>query len=100
MNITEIKADIAKHDNIIIGSMPIQQQFEDVECTKPQPWFSYWNNDARLRVSMHQEVFEAIKADKSLNKLAYKREIVPAKADRPSYVRYVLIIPRNIADVF
>lgn len=104
MNINQIKQSIAVSTG---REFPVLQMVRQMEAdgTTPQPWLSHWDNDNRIRVVMHQEVFEQIKADTTLAVLAVKREDVPEainpdKTVRAAYIRFVVITPRNIEGTF
>lgn len=61
------------------------------------PWLSHWDNNARIRVVLHQDVMATIKANPSVNTLALKdEEVKPADMSKQSYSRYVIITPNNI----
>lgn len=112
MNIQEIKAAInAKHNlagNHEIKSLAmIRQMVKEGEEELPTEWLSHWDNDRRIRVTMHEEIFGKVKADPTFNTLAFKTEVVaehPNKLDPtqtiPAYTRYVVIEPRNVEGVF
>lgn len=97
MNIAQIKTYIGE------DSLTLVRQ-KDLEG-KDTVWLSAWNNKARKRVTMHEDVLKAIKSEPNFNRLAVKEEVVearPATADKPAreaYTRYVVITPTNIVDV-
>lgn len=99
----QIKSQIASKFNITPDTMMFTRQFEQVaagEAPKPSPWISYWNNEQRFRVAMHDDVAKQIKANPTIDTLAYKVETVPATASREAYTRFVLIIPTNVELTF
>ena len=99
MNIQDLKAQIAAENGITLPHLVLVQQFEEDGKT-PAPWVSHWDNTKRIRVTMHQDVFNQIKADPTKAGLALKKEVVPATADRAEYTRYVVITPQNIVGTF
>lgn len=104
MNITDVKTQIGKENNTVINHLVMVQQFKLDDSGKeteiPSEWVSHWDNDNRIRVTMHQDVFNKIKANPTDAGLALKKEVVPAKEGREAYTRYVVITPQNIVGTF
>lgn len=69
---------------------------------QPTEWVSHWDNDKRIRVSMHRDVMGKIKADPNRTDLALKpAEIVnntpeALEAGKKPYTRYIIIVPNNV----
>jgi hypothetical protein len=101
MNIQEIKTQLqSENPNGNFSSLQMVQQ-KDSTTSELQPWFSYWCNKSRTRVTMHQDVFSEIQKKRDINTLVLKDgELVAASGDRAEYTRYIIVIPTNIADVF
>jgi hypothetical protein len=99
MNIQDIKTQIAQENSIALPHLVMVQQFEEDGKT-PAPWVSHWDNEKRLRITMHSDVFNRIKENPTDAGLALKKEVVPASAEREAYTRYVVITPQNIVGTF
>lgn len=97
MNIQQVKEGIALNMGISLPNLVMVRQFN--ESKEPQPWLSHWDNDHRVRVTMHEDVFNQIKADTS-KAVAFKKEVVPATLERAEYTRFVVITPLNIEATF
>lgn len=104
MNIQDVKAQIGKENNTVINHLVMVQQFlldkSGKETEIPSEWVSHWDNDNRIRVTMHQDVFNRIKNAPTEAGLALKKELVEAKPDKAAYMRYVVITPQNIVGTF
>ena len=107
MNIQQIKVEIANKaqlSNPITALNMVRQMVEGTENDpKPTPteWLSHWDNDNRVRVTMHETVFEQIKANPLMEGLAVKHEVVqPEDETKAPYLRFVVITPRFIEGVF
>jgi hypothetical protein len=65
------------------------------------PWVSHWDNDHRLRMTMHEDIMSAISASRdssgvfTKSDLAFKYELVQP-SDKAPYHRFVVITPRDI----
>ena len=94
MNIQQIKAEISAKSGVQFPNLSMVRQFD--EQGVKQPWLSHWDNDNRIRVVMHEEVFEDIKSNPAKADLALKKEVVEATDDRAAYTRFVVITPKNI----
>lgn len=88
MNLTQIKTKIGQ------PVLTMVRQLDETTKEKTQ-WLSHWDNDNRVRVTMHEEVFNQILQDKDFGGLAFKTEIVKSEGKQP-YTRYVVITPKNI----
>lgn len=104
MNIAVIKSQIAKVQGIELPTLMMVRQFD--EAKQPQPWLSHWDNTSRTRITMHEEVFNEIKANPQAEGYAFKSELVPAKGTpdtegyRAAYHRFVVIKPLNVEATF
>ena len=94
MNIQNIKQLIAAKTGAFLPSLIMTQQ-KDKEGV-PQPWASYWDNDKRIRVTMHMETFASVLAEPQQDGLAIKEQLVPASGDRAAYTRFVVIKPESL----
>ena len=89
MNISQVKSAIG------IPVLNISRQVD--EQNLPQPWVSHWDDTNRVRVTMHDDVYNIIVADKSFDKLAYKTSTVtPTDASKLPYTRIVIITPKEL----
>lgn len=117
MNIQDIKATISESTGIIIKSLDMKRQTKndpsgsiDTATNKvaqlPEPWFSYWDNTARLRIVMHEDVYNQLHVAKAQGQLmtvtglALKNYsgkpfeiVIPTDATKPTYKRAVVITP-------
>jgi hypothetical protein len=130
MNLTEIKAQIGATHGFTMSSLTLVQQFQDrkLEPTetnvlvkndkgdivptsfdpiKPDQlypvkvdWVSAWFNDQRVRVSMHESIMNALKADLTKSDLAIKKELIAAHGETAPYTRYIVITPKNVVATF
>ena len=98
MNIQNIKLQIAAKTGASLPTLLMTQQ-KSQDGTL-QPWASYWDNDKRIRVTMHMETFASILAEPQQDGLAYKEQVVPASGDRAAYTRFVVIKPANVLGTF
>jgi hypothetical protein len=106
MTISEIKAEISLKAGIpSIGTLSLSRQFAEdstPENPKPTEWLSYWNNEHRVRVIMHEDVAKQIATTPNFAALAVKpMEIVqPEDASKPPYKRFIVITPTNVEFTF
>lgn len=56
-----------------------------------QEWLSHWDNERRIRVTMHQNIFEYIKSNPSVDDLDYKVQEVAVNHERKAYTRIVIV---------
>lgn len=92
MDINMIKATIATITGKPLLSLDMSRQL-DVD-KKPTQWYSYWDNDNRIRVVMHEDIFAKLKADKTaVTGLALKPVAIVVPDGKPSYMRFVVITP-------
>lgn len=94
MTINEIKIKTGQTTLMLVRQM--EQEHPEV----PTVWLSHWDNDNRIRVTMHDDVLKTIKANPERADLALKSEIVPATAERKEYKRFVVITPLNVEATF
>jgi len=104
MTIQQIKATVAKEQGIELNTLMIQQQtgVADEAGNKPkEPWFYHWENKARIKVSMHEDVYNKIKEDKERNDLVLKDAVaVAARGETAAYIRYIVMIPDSVVATF
>ena len=100
MNIQQIKREVATKQNFMTKdfSLDIRQDLDEKD--QPTDWVSYWENETRTRISMHKDVFAKLQADRNMEGLAYKFEVVPATPERAAYTRVIVITPANILATF
>lgn len=101
MTIDQIKATVG------IATLMLVRQLEQIPEGAPADykpvatqWVSHWDNDKRIRVTMHEDILVALKADPRKADLAIKKQEVLATAEREAYTRYVVIVPQNVEAVF
>lgn len=98
MNIQQIKLEVSSKTGKALPVLTMVRQLaEDKSST---PWLSHWDNDNRIRVSMHEDIFNQLKANPAFDGLAVKKQDVVATADRAAYTRFVVITPKNIEGTF
>ncbi len=101
MNIDDLKVAISTNAGISITKLDLTRQFEDTAKTKPTEWLGYWDNDKRVRISVHQDVVATITKDRSFSGLSYKKEAKVSKSEENlPYMQYVIITPLNIEASF
>lgn len=93
MNINEIKGKLGLQSLSMVRQM-------DKATQAPQPWLSHWDNENRVRVTMHEDIFNLLKADKNTGGLAYKTEVVAKTDTREEYTRIMVITPKNVEAEF
>lgn len=98
MDINNVKAAISQREGINLQTLMLVRQLN--EQNEPQPWLAHWDNDKRVRVIFHEEVAQKIKAEPTMNNLAFKYEEVPATDTRAAYKRYVVITPTSVEMTF
>jgi len=98
MNIQLIKSQIAAKAGIALPTLMLSRQKD--ESGTEQPWLSHWDNDKRVRITMHDDVANKIKATPDFDGLAFKEEVVPANAERAAYTRFVVITPTSVVMTF
>lgn len=105
MNINQIKLEVSNKSGKPCSTLTMVRQLTNDAAKTPTEWLSHWDNDNRIRVSMHQDVFNQIKANPAFDGLAVKKELVAAKVEngteiRAAYLRFVVITPKNIEATF
>jgi len=99
MNIFQIKAEIAAKCGVAVPNLVMVRQL--TEDKQPTEWLSHWDNDNRIRVTMHEDVFKKIQADpKKCTGLAIKKSIEEATDERAAYTRIIVITPQHIVGTF
>lgn len=100
MTISEVKAFVGAKTNATIGTLSLVRQFDEVDGVKTaSQWVSHWDNDHRIRVTMHEDIMNALKANPAKADLACKYELVQP-SDKAAYHRFVVITPRDIEATF
>lgn len=118
MNIIDLKATITAITGVAIPALDMERQKSKDLTGKidpatgkvaliPEPWYSYWDNTNRLRVVMHEEIYQKLHEAKkrgrdellAITGLAIKPVTIVTPVDKPSYRRIVVITP-NIEDSF
>ena len=99
MNINEIKTLIGQQAGFTIGTLDIHEQKDTAGVVDPN-WVSAWFDTQRVRVTMHREVFDKIRADRAFNGLAVKSPEVVKPEGKLPYTRFVVITPTTILESF
>ena len=98
MNIQQIKLQIGSQSNTQIGSLDMVRDTvidpKDATKTVPTDWYYYWDNQARVRVVMHKDIFTALKANRELDGLAVKPPVTRTPAGKLPYKMFVIITPK------
>lgn len=98
MNITQIKTAIGQPVLTMVRQLELKANPNDKDV--PTKWVSHWDNINRIRVSMHEDVFNQIKADPNFGGLAVKPPVVHTPEGKQPYTMYVVITPKNIEATF
>lgn len=99
MNIQAIKAEIAKQTGANLSTLMLSRQ-KHPETGVDQPWLSHWDNDKRVRITMHDDVANKIANDLNFEGLAFKKEVVAKTDERAEYTRFVVIVPTSVVMTF
>jgi len=99
MNIQSLKQAIAAETGANLTTLMMSQQV-DKSTGEAQPWASHWDNDKRVRVTMHMDLFADLKNNPTQDGLAVKKEVVKATDTRAAYTRYVIIKPTSVIGTF
>ena len=107
MNIEQIKVAIGAKLGISLPCLDLAGQLDETTNLVDTTWLSHWVEDGRVRITMHEEVYSKIKADKTFSGLAIKpMEVIPERiADpatevtyRAAYRKFMVITPKSIVD--
>lgn len=98
MNIQSVKQQIAAKAGIQLPTLMLSRQKN--EAGEEQPWLSHWDNEKRVRITMHDDVANTIKGDPTFDGLAFKEEVVAATNERAAYTRFVVITPTSVVMTF
>ena len=98
MKMNEIKAAIAAKAGINLPTLMLVRQKDAAGVS--QPWLSHWDNDKRVRITLHEDTAKAVQADPNLDKLAFKSEVVAAHENVAEYTRFVIITPTSVEITF
>lgn len=98
MTMQDIKSEVARLTGIpqtLPWMMIRQTDLQD----QPNEWVTHWDNDNRIRVSMHQDVLGFLKTDSNTAELAYYKQDVPVGkhadgTERKPYVRFIVFRPK------
>lgn len=98
MNIQDIKLLVSNKTGAFLPTLLMTQQKDKTGV--PQPWASYWDNDKRVRITMHMETLASVIAEPQQAGLAVKEQVVAASGDRAAYTRFVIIKPAEVLATF
>ena len=87
MTINEIKKQLG-----IVALIMVRQFDEQGNKTE---WVSHCDNDRRIRVTMHENVMDVIKIDRSIDILDMTSKKVIAKQSGKEYTRYVITLRKK-----
>jgi hypothetical protein len=95
MNTQELKLQIASKAQIPAPqTMMWTRQLDSNDA--PTSWLTYWDNDNRVRVVMHDDVAAKIKSNPAFDQLALKpMEEVTPEGKKP-YKLFIVIVPQNV----
>lgn len=96
MNISQIKAEISAIVNHPIVNL--QMCVQEDTLGSPTEWLAHWDNNNRVKIVMHKEVFEKA-SDPSFNGLALKQKLVTPANNKEPYHKFVVVTPKNIMGV-
>lgn len=95
MQIEQIKTAIGTKAGINLPQLMLVRQ-KDQTTGENQPWLSHWDNDKRVRITLHDDVAAKISKEPTFNGLAYKMEVIPQEGERMEYTRFVIIVPTSV----
>lgn len=61
-------------------------------------WYNTFVSTQRVRLSVHEDVMEAIKADKSISSLALK-DMGTGETEKGSYQKFIIVIYGDVDEV-
>lgn len=107
----EIKAYVASKTKVPQPTwMMVRQVTQEAEGKEglPTEWLSHWDNDHRIRVTMHEDVLDYIKNNPQCGDLIVTEQKVAQRdadaatgvAARAAYVRFVISHPTSVEAVF
>lgn len=99
MHIEEIKQQVSVKTGSDIKTLMLVRQKEEA-TGNDTPWVAHWDNDNRVRISMHDDVLAKLQENKERKDLAYKLEEVVAEGDRKAYTRVVVITPNDVVATY
>ena len=129
MNIVEIKAAISAKTASSIGTLSMVRQYDErallpteinvtvkgadnkevlasfdpanpaVVYNVKTVWVSHWDNDHRVRITMHEDIMNQLRSNPAKADLATKYELVKP-FDKAAYHRFVIITPRDVEATF
>lgn len=92
MNIQQIKSAAGLQNTTLM----FVRQFEQDKPDVPTVWVSAWDNDARVRITLHEKIADQIKVNPTFDGLAIKKVVKTATPERAEYTLYVIITPQNV----
>lgn len=101
MNIQFLKDAIAKSANISLPTLMLSRQLDLANENAPTPWLSHWDNESRIRITMHEDVAKLIKDNPTYDGLSFKKEEVAEHevsgvGTVKAYTRFVVINPTSV----
>lgn len=100
MNISNLKLELSNKIGKSIPTLAMVRQLSQDEIPVPTEWLSHWDNDKRVRIAMHQDVFNILKVNQTLDTLAYKTSLKPKTDTAEAYTIFTVIIPAHIEGTF
>lgn len=98
MNIQEIKQNISAQTGKPFPKLDMARQL--TEDKLPTSWYSHWDNVNRVRVVMHEDIFNKLVENTSMEGLALKPMDTVTPEGKPPYTRFVVITPTSIEASF
>lgn len=92
MNLSEAKAKIgAKHttENNVVSIGVLQLNTAVNEAGEKTEWLRHWDNENRIAVSLHKDLFEELKKDPKAGPLGLQYEV--RKGEKGEYHSYRLV---------
>lgn len=99
MNITNLKLAIAAANGMTLPTLMLVRQ-KDQTSELPTPWLSHWDNDKRVRISLHEDVAKKIKETPDFDGLSFKTEKVAEHGEVKEYTRVIIINPTSVEMTF
>lgn len=101
MDIKNIKLQIANAAGIPLPDLMLSRQLDITNGNQPTQWLSHWDNEKRVRITMHEDVAKKIKDEPAFNGLSFKKEVVAAHevagvGTVAEYTRFVVINPTSV----
>jgi hypothetical protein len=87
MTIQEIKEQFGFSTLMMVRQLTLSGQRTE--------WLSHWDNERRIRLSIHENIAELIKNNKAYDKLDYEVHEMEQKGERKPYTRITIMIEDN-----